>query len=398
MEKEILSSILSRYFYIESITESTERGKPLTRFTGRFTTQDTEEAHNYYMESLEPAGLTPLFRLEDKQPVIYVIQGIPEGKPGKVWLNILLAVLTFFSVLLSGSLYTLGSEPVSGENLFRTVLSGIWKGWPFAVSLLAILASHEFGHYFAGRYHKTKVTLPFFIPFPFSTFGTLGAFIQMKSVPRNRNHLLDIGIAGPLAGLVVAIPVLILGLTLSKVDLIPSTIAPGTGFQIEGNSIVYLFLKYLVKGQLLPSPVDFQNLPPFLYWIRYFFTGSPFPFGGTDVMLHPVAWAGWAGLLVTALNLLPAGQLDGGHNIYVLLGRKGTLILRPLIIGMLALLGFAWNGWWLWAVLIFFLGGSSAEPLDQISPLSSKRKLLAVFMLILFVLLFTPVPLKIVGA
>jgi len=271
-------------------------------------------------------------------------------------------------------------------QLWRSLPSGI----PFAISLLAILGAHEFGHYLAGRYHHTHVTLPYFLPFPLSPFGTLGAFIQLKEPPRNKRILLDIGIAGPLAGLVVALPVLLYGLSLSKVE--PIHLAPGEGFMLEGNSLLYLFSKFLVFGQLLPAPSSYGNLPPLLYWIRYFFTSQPLPLGGMDVMIHLIAWAGWAGLLVTAINLIPAGQLDGGHLMYVLLGKR-VRSLWPFILGILVLLGFVWSGWWLWAGLIFFLGRIYAEPLDQITQLDPKRKAIAVLGIILFFLVFTPVPL-----
>ena len=264
------------------------------------------------------------------------------------------------------------------------------SGIPFAASLLAILGAHEFGHYLAGRYHHTHVTLPYFLPFPFSPFGTLGAFIQLKEPPRNKRILMDIGIAGPLAGLVVAIPVLLFGLSLSKVE--PIHLSPGQGFTLEGNSLLYLFAKFLVFGRLLPAPSSYGNLSPVLYWIRYFFTSQPLPLGGMDVMIHPVAWAGWAGLLVTAINLIPAGQLDGGHLMYVLLGKR-VRALWPFILAILVLLGFVWTGWWLWAALIFFLGRIYAEPLDQITQLDPPRKAIAVLGIIIFFLVFTPVPL-----
>ena len=131
-----------------------------------------------------------------------------------------------------------------------------------------------------------------------------------KEPPKNKRILLDIGIAGPLAGLVVAIPVLLLGLSLSRIDLI-TNLAPGQGLQLEGNSILYLLSKYIIFGKWLPAPNSYSNLPPLIYWVRYFFTGQPLPWGGLDVQLNSIAWAGWAGLLVTALNLIPAGQLDG---------------------------------------------------------------------------------------
>ncbi len=213
------------------------------------------------------------------------------------------------------------------SNLLVNIIE---KGWPFAVSMLGILAAHEFGHYFMGRHYNIHVTLPYFIPFPGSPFGTLGAFINMKEIPRNRRQLLDIGLAGPLAGLIVAIPVLFIGLKLSELNILSSIVPEGQSLQMEGNSILYLSMKYLAFGKLLPQPVSFSDVNPILYWIKYFFTGLPFPQGGVDVMLHSVAWAGWAGLLVTALNLIPAGQLDGGHVAYVLLGKEKTLKLRRL--------------------------------------------------------------------
>jgi membrane-associated protease RseP (regulator of RpoE activity) len=277
-----------------------------------------------------------------------------------------------------------------------TLFANINTGLPFAVSLLAILLAHEFGHYLAARYHKTAVTLPYFLPLPLPTsFGTLGAFIQLKEPPRNKRILLDIGIAGPLAGLVVAIPIVLYGIFLSEVSPIPTVIPAGEGVSLEGNSILYLAAKYLIKGQLLPAPLSYEGVNPFLYWLRFIFTGRPLPLGGTDIFLHPVAWAGWAGLLVTALNLIPAGQLDGGHVLYGLLGRRAQTIVPSILIA-LVMLGFFWSGWWLWAFLIYFLGRSNAQPLDQITRLDPKRRAVAVLGLVIFVLVFTPLPLQVI--
>jgi membrane-associated protease RseP (regulator of RpoE activity) len=266
----------------------------------------------------------------------------------------------------------------------------------FTVSLLAILLAHEFGHYLAGRHHGVHVTLPYFLPFPLSAFGTMGAFIRLKEPPKNKRILLDIGLAGPLAGLVVAIPVVIIGLMLSEVSLIPAQLPSGAMLQIEGNSILYLLSKYLVFGQLLPAPGDYAGLSALQYWVMYFFTGRPFPLGGVDVMLSPVAWAGWAGLLVTAINLIPAGQLDGGHIVYVLMGKRVDTLLPFILVG-LVMLGLAWPGWWLWALLIFILGRLHAEPLDQITPLDPSRRVMAVIGILVFILVFTPVPLLEIG-
>jgi membrane-associated protease RseP (regulator of RpoE activity) len=217
----------------------------------------------------------------------------------------------------------------------------------------------------------------------------MGAVIQMKSPSKNRRSLLDIGIAGPVAGLVVAIPVLLLGLSMSKLG----PVQPQS--QIEGNSILYLLLKYAVFGRLLPAPVDYNGVAPIVYWVRYVITGTPSPIGGLDVQLNPIAWAGWVGLLVTSLNLIPAGQLDGGHILYALVGKRMRRLLIPIMV-MLAVLGFFWMGWWLWVFLLFAFGRISDEPLDQITQLDSRRKVVAVLVLILFIIVFIPIPLALV--
>jgi membrane-associated protease RseP (regulator of RpoE activity) len=167
---------------------------------------------------------------------------------------------------------------------------------------------------------------------------------------------------------------------------------PGQGFTLEGNSILYLLAKYIIFGQLLPAPANYDGLSPAIYWIRYFFTGRPLPIGGLDVLIDPIAWAGWAGLLVTALNLIPAGQLDGGHIVHALLGRHARLLLPFVLVG-LVLLAFVWPGWWLLAILVLLLGRVDAEPLDQITQLDPRRKIVAVAGFILFFLVFTPIPL-----
>ncbi len=388
VENDNLTPLASRIMRIEDVTWGDQKQGFIVRYRGQIYNPDTAAAYDDLAQALRPLEITPLFRIEEGRHAVILVAGVVHTKPSKIWVNAVLFILTIFSVMLTGALFTpTETLPTTlGEGL-RFVLSG----WPFAAAMLSILAAHEFGHYLAGRYHKTDVTLPYFIPFPFSYFGTMGAFIQLKEPPKNRRTLLDIGIAGPLAGLVVAIPVLILGLALSPVQPIPSVLPEGQIF--EGNSILYLLLKYLVHGQLLPQPADYSGLQPAIYWLRYFFTGAPLPTGGYDVSLHPVAWAGWAGLLVTALNLIPAGQLDGGHILYVLLGGKRMRSILPFILGALVLLGLVWNGWWLWAFIIFVLGRMHADPLDQITTLDARRKAVAILGIIVFILVFTPVPL-----
>jgi len=390
LNEEIISQIVSRVLYIQSTTWGAAKQGFLARFTGELN-MDSERAYDQIANALKPKGITPLFRSENGKHVVILLDGVNQVTPSNPWINLLMFVLTLISVLFAGALYGYDG-PVTGDAMqdILNILRNLDKGLPFAASMLGILLAHEFGHYLAARYHKTAVTLPYFIPFPLSPFGTMGAFIQLKDPPRNKRILLDIGVAGPLAGLVVAIPILFIGLMTSEVQPLPIEFPPGQAF--EGNSILYLTIKYIVTGKWLPEPVTFGNLNPFAYWVRYFFTGLPLPNGGIDVTVNSVAWAGWAGLLVTALNLIPAGQLDGGHLIYVLLGKRARRLL-PIILGVLILMGLAWSGWWLWAVLIFFMGRRHAEPLDQITPLDSTRRAIAILGIIIFILVFTPVPL-----
>jgi len=382
--------LVARVLKIQDITQGELKSNYLVRYRGTLYL-DAAQAYDQLAADLKPMDITPLFRSENAQAVVLLMPGTINPTASNPWVNVLMFALTLFSVLYAGAL---SASAATGEEslleYFLLPLSNLKAGIPFAASLLAILLAHEFGHYLAARYHKTKVTLPYFIPLPISPLGTMGAFIRLKEPPKNKRILLDIGVAGPLAGLVVAIPVLLYGLSISTISQI--NVPPGSGIQLEGNSILYLLSKYAVFGQLLPSPASYAGLSPVLYWVRYFFTGQPLPLGGLDVMISPVAWAGWAGLLVTALNLIPAGQLDGGHLLYVLIGKRAR-ILWPFILGALFLLGFAWPGWWLWFVIVMVLGRLYAEPLDQITTLNNGRKAIAIAGLVIFFLVFTPVPL-----
>jgi Zn-dependent protease len=381
------TSIVSRFLRIDDTTWGQEKKGYLVRYRGQLYNQDSAQAYDQLAEALRSQNITPLFRLEGDRHVIILMNGVIRTKPTRVWPNILFFLLTVLCVMFVGAGY--GSLSASMPASLNGWVDYMLGGLPFAAALLAILACHEFGHYLAARYHKTAVTLPFFIPLPVG-FGTLGAFIQLKEPPKNRRILLDIGIAGPLAGLIVALPILLYGLYHSPVNTLPVQLPLAQGF--EGNSILYLFLKYIVKGQLLPHPVTFGGLSPILYWVRYFFTGTPLPAGGLDVSLNSIAWAGWIGLLVTALNLIPAGQLDGGHIMYVLLGKRASRLLPFRLIAMVGL-SFVYSGWLLWVALVFLLGRYHAEPLDQITPLDPNRRLLAILGVVVFILVFMPVPL-----
>ena len=382
-EAEIFTSCVSRIFRIDDVTSEDPRKGFFLRYRGELLNEDSAQAYDQLTEALSPYNAMPLFRVEEGRQVIYIAPKQPEPPKDKVSTNIILFVLTVFSVLLAGAQ---PDGPMPSDLMGQLLVLGknIFTGWPFALSLLGILVAHEFGHYFMSLYHKTPATLPYFIPFPLSPLGTMGAAIIMRGVPKNKRILFDIGVAGPIAGLVVAIPVLFYGLSLSTLG----TIDPNPNGFIEGNSLIYFFAKYVTFGQLLPAPIEPQGI---LYWIRYFFTGGPIPFGGMDVFIHPVAFAGWAGILVTALNLIPAGTLDGGHVIYGLFGDKSRKAF-PYIVGLLLILGFFWSGWWLWAAMLFWLGRVNAQPLDEITTLDPTRRLIAYSMIIVFLLVFTPVP------
>lgn len=291
-------------------------------------------------------------------------------------LPVLLMALTFASTLYVGAGMVLGRPPGSFEELLT--------GWVFSVPLMAILMAHEFGHFFAGRYHRVDVSPPYFIPVPFFLLGTLGAVIQIRERIRSRNALLDIGAAGPLAGMVVAVPVVIYGIATSPVEALPD--AP---YLLEGRSLLYLGLLNWLKGPIPP---------------------------GYDIMLTPTALAGWAGLLVTMINLLPFGQLDGGHVAYALLGERQDQLSRKLLrsLPVLALVVSAAYGipayldgirgdklvydaaagmhWLVWAVVLWFLTRATGpnHPPTEDSEVSPRRRLVGWFTLSLFVLLFMP--------
>jgi membrane-associated protease RseP (regulator of RpoE activity) len=205
-----------------------------------------------------------------------------------------------------------------------------------------------------------RATLPFFIPFPILPFGTLGAVIRMDSRMPDRRVLFDIGVAGPLAGLAVTIPAIYFGLQMSQI------VVPGeTGGISLGESLLFQGISWLAIG---PVPE------------------------GYDTLLHPLAYAGWAGLFVTALNLLPIGQLDGGHILYALLGERSDLLYR-IALALFALLCIIWyHGWFLLVILLLWFGYRHPPTLDHFTPLDSKRRIIAYLTLVIFLLSFTPVP------
>lgn len=331
-------------------------------FEGQLLMADSEAAYETIAHRWRDLEYTPMLRPGKNTVELVAMPGVVIPKPANPWINVALFAATLISVIAIGTLNE-GVDPLQNP-------AGILQGLPFALSFLAILGAHEFGHYFAARYHKVAVTLPYFIPFP-TIWGTFGAFIQLRSPTLTRKQLFDVGVAGPIAGLVVAVPVLIIGLLNSTVQALP---VGGEPFMMEGNSIFYWLAKYAIFGQALPG-------------------------NGLDVFLHPLAWAGWSGLLVTMFNLFPVGQLDGGHVAYVLFG-KATRIAGYVTVAAMVVAGFAfWQGWFFWALMVFmFVGVGHPPPLNQLPPLDSKRMMLGYVLIIIFVLLFVPAPLTIIGA
>lgn len=305
----------------------------------------------------KPFGYTPFLRAEGGK---VWIQALPLGavtEVGNPLVNLVLFLATCVSTVWAGS----GTvNPLSDPER-------LWQGISFAFWLLSILGTHEFGHYWTARYYGAAVSLPYFIPAPPPfIFGTLGAIIKMKSPARDRNSLFDIAAAGPLAGLVVAVPALLLGLSWSRVIPIP----PEYGGLVFGDSLLMRFLVYLTFGSI-PA--------------------------GMDVLIHPVGLAGWVGLFVTALNLFPVGQLDGGRIAYALFGRHHRRVSMGTFIALLALGAVTQSmNWVVWAALLFFLiGFHHTPPLDDLTPLSPARRVLGGVCLLLLVLLIPPIPIQV---
>ncbi len=235
-------------------------------------------------------------------------------------------------------------------------------GVPFSSTLLAILLAHELGHYLTCRHYGIHATYPYFIPAP-TLIGTMGAFIRIKSPIVNRRELFDVGVSGPIAGFVLAIPALILATFLAK-GAMPATTPDSISL---GNSLAVILLTKLFRPGINPS----------------------------EILLHPVGCAAWVGLFATALNLLPVGQLDGGHILYAVLGDKCRNISRGLFLVLLPLGFFCWYGWIAWAVVLFFLGLRHPRVIEPVEPLGRRRKILALVAAIILVLTFLPTPFRV---
>jgi len=336
---------------------------------------DLRVAHERALDMLllrfAPFGYTPFLRADGAGVTVQAWPLAEVAQQPRHLRALTLFALTVLSTFLAGAFFFVGSETFDAYRALR------FPGWlvsgaPFALTLLGILGVHELGHYFTARHYRASVSLPYFLPLPpiplptvgmLFTFGTLGAVIRMRSPARDRNSLFDIAAAGPLAGLLVAIPALILGLTWSRV--VPAT--GDAGFGGFGYSMLTRLFVYLRFGPLSD---------------------------GAAVATHPMADAAWVGCFVTALNLIPVGQLDGGRIAYALsAGRHRMLGMTTWVV--LLVMGAVTGSlhWFTWAALIFFLiGFDHTPPLDTLTPLTPARRLVGVGCLVLFVLLMPPMP------
>jgi membrane-associated protease RseP (regulator of RpoE activity) len=403
---ERLRQQLSGLMEVERAEVRREPNKVIS-FEGRLLTEP-EAAFDRAAERFATLSYTAMLSEVDGDVYqILAVQGVIRPRPARPLINAVLFLVTVLTTMLAGL------SPDIDFASPRWYVSGL----PFAGALLAILLAHELAHYFVARRHGSPVSLPFFVPMPVSILGTMGAVILQRAPWRDRKALFDIGIAGPLAGLLVALPLLIVGLLFTRVGR-PSTFMDQQAVQTrleaqcenaegmvaflcdafggeemqniqEGNSLVYIAAKYLVFGQYLPDRSSGEDV-----WLSL--PESP---GG------PIAFAAWAGLFVTALNLLPIGQLDGGHVAYALFGRRAWT-LAYLMIGLMAALGVllllmgnpAWTTWLIWAVLGLFLGPRHPPPLNDASPLDRRRVLLGILVFVVFVLTFVPVPIVLAPA
>ena len=341
-----LGVLFNSYRLLDLRSEQVIRGRLSPRFKGM---EDT------LARSLDSFPGRYSFEKVGNETFLTISATVGARRPQSWKLHGLLFLATILTTLLVGSLRE-GGDPLTfpGELLL---------GIPFSASIMLILLIHELGHYFAARHHGMDVSLPFFIPLPPPfIFGTGGALIKMRSPMFSRRTLLDVGAAGPIAGFVVSVPLVIFGLMSSGwVDAVPQ-------YFITGNSLLYNWLSRLVLG----SPAEGQLL-----------------------QMSSVAFAGWIGFFVTAMNLMPIGQLDGGHIAYALFGRLHKHMAYSFFLLMLVM-GVFWQGWIFWALLLLIFIRIQHPPIiDEEIPLDGKRRLLGAATILIFILTFMPRPIMV---
>lgn len=286
-------------------------------------------------------------------------------QPRSPLVNLSLLIITFLFTLILGMQFYVSfyDIPIPGDfdflDLIRRNPATLLWGLPYALALMLVLLIHELGHFFACRHHRLDATLPYFIPAP-TLIGTFGAFIKIKSPFSSKKSLFDVGMAGPLAGFIVAIPLIAIGVYLSRV--VPSGAQP-VGLTL-GEPLLFKLIIWAVKGRIT---------------------------AGADLLVHPVAFAGWFGLLATAFNLFPIGQLDGGHILYSLIGRKSYLVGIGSTVVIVILGVVFWHGWLLWALVVTLIG-LRHPPIAEADTVDRSRKIWALVALAIFILSFTPAP------
>jgi membrane-associated protease RseP (regulator of RpoE activity) len=347
----------------------TNSSRLLASYEGQLLVASTD-AYRQLEAAFSPRDIQPVLRRHDSKDVVHLILGRVVPAQGGGWLSLVLFVLTALSMLTVGMNMALShiyeTDPARANELVSRGFTELWRGLPYTLSLLLILGAHELGHYFMSRRHKVAASLPYFIPSPLPPFGTFGAAIRLREPMPNRKILFDIGAAGPIAGLIFAIPILLIGLETSPVREFSS------GY-VEGNSILYALAKLVIFERFLPA-------------------------AGEDVIVNQLAWAGWTGLFVTGLNLIPLGQLDGGHILYSAIGNRARVLYYPAIVALVILTVLTQGAMFFMLLLLLFLGRVYATPLDDVTPLDPARRRLAALMLVVFLLVFVPVPLTPVEA
>jgi membrane-associated protease RseP (regulator of RpoE activity) len=358
-----LESHLEGLFAVDDVAVRS-RGKVIV-FSGRFL-RSPELVYDTLSAPFKSVGFVPLLRREGETDVLvaYPAPAVAGGR--RPWVNLVLFVATVASVLMAGAFQALPPETqITGAgDLLRTLAENWRLGVPFAAALLAILGVHEFGHYFTARRYGLDVTLPYFIPFPINYLtGTLGAVIRIRSPFESRKALFDVGIAGPLAGMVLALPIVVIGLQQAQVVATP----PDAQVTVFNEPLLFQWLALLVRG---PRPA------------------------GMDFEMNALLAAGWWGFFITALNLLPVSQLDGGHINYAVFGRYHRYVAWGAFLVAAAVALTVNAGYVVMLGLVFMMGVEHPPALDDVTPLGRARQVVGVAALLLFLLLITPDPLS----
>ncbi len=335
-------------------------GKDAVAFFCKIDEKLLEEKFDSLRKSLSEKGYIPMLRHEVGEHIIYVIRK-PKIKKRPTWINIVLLIATIFTTTLAGSIQWASINNANWEDVISPnyLLDGLIF---FSIPLLLILGIHEMGHYFTSKKHHLDTSLPYFIPLPPPfILGTFGALISTREPIPDRKTLLDIGISGPICGFLVAIPICIIGLFLMQQNPIAIESSADNGT---------IFFPLVLQG------------------LSNFFTIPQ------NAIIHPTLFAGWVGLFLTAINLLPIGQLDGGHVSRALLKEKHRYASWAVIAIVFAL-GLVYPGWLMFAFIILFLIGTQHQPpLNDFSPLDNRRKILGVIAFIIFIICFAPIPMS----